>query len=113
MKTLKLNSTGQLVTQLQLLLNLLPDGIFGPQTQQSVIFFQKSQNITPDGIVGPITWSLLYDGWEMINNPNDEESLYTPYYLPNHAYHRSEEHTSELQSRPHLVCRLLLEKKKK
>src|SRR5690554_1209850 len=26
--------------------------------------------------------------------------------------HRSEEHTSELQSRPHLVCRLLLEKKK-
>src|SRR5215813_15180337 len=26
---------------------------------------------------------------------------------------RSEEHTSELQSRPHVVCRLLLEKKKK
>src|SRR5690625_6722522 len=26
---------------------------------------------------------------------------------------RSEEHTSELQSRGHLVCRLLLEKKKK
>src|SRR2546422_8532870 len=32
-----------------------------------------------------------------------------------HARHRmrSEEHTSELQSRLHLVCRLLLEKKKK
>src|SRR3989442_3202409 len=28
------------------------------------------------------------------------------------AADRSEEHTSELQSRPHLVCRLLLEKKK-
>src|SRR5436305_7853808 len=28
------------------------------------------------------------------------------------ARQRSEEHTSELQSRPHLVCRLLLEKKK-
>src|SRR5690554_7235362 len=28
-------------------------------------------------------------------------------------YLRSEEHTSELQSRPHLVCRLLLEKKNK
>src|SRR5256884_6718664 len=27
--------------------------------------------------------------------------------------HRSEEHTSELQSRLHLVCRLLLEKKKR
>src|SRR2546422_7334017 len=29
------------------------------------------------------------------------------------ALRRSEEHTSELQSRLHLVCRLLLEKKKK
>src|SRR5439155_14562213 len=29
------------------------------------------------------------------------------------ARERSEEHTSELQSRGHLVCRLLLEKKKK
>src|SRR5690554_7748442 len=31
---------------------------------------------------------------------------------PEPARTRSEEHTSELQSRPHLVCRLLLEKKK-
>src|SRR5687768_17812927 len=36
---------------------------------------------------------------------------------PHHQHHlgvgpRSEEHTSELQSRLHLVCRLLLEKKK-
>src|SRR5690606_41364155 len=30
-----------------------------------------------------------------------------------HLYLRSEEHTSELQSRENLVCRLLLEKKKK
>src|SRR3712207_7480604 len=30
-----------------------------------------------------------------------------------HAARRSEEHTSELQSRQYLVCRLLLEKKKK
>src|SRR5436309_11590117 len=30
-----------------------------------------------------------------------------------HAQPRSEEHTSELQSRENLVCRLLLEKKKK
>src|SRR5690554_7745704 len=29
------------------------------------------------------------------------------------GFDRSEEHTSELQSRPQLVCRLLLEKKKK
>src|SRR5687768_17772820 len=35
-------------------------------------------------------------------------------WLAQHAAEfRSEEHTSELQSRLHLVCRLLLEKKKK
>src|SRR5438045_7010806 len=32
--------------------------------------------------------------------------------LADGIYHRSEEHTSELQSLRHLVCRLLLEKKK-
>src|SRR5439155_22097849 len=32
---------------------------------------------------------------------------------PDRSRQRSEEHTSELQSRGHLVCRLLLEKKKK
>src|SRR2546429_6714717 len=33
-------------------------------------------------------------------------------HLPGRHKKRSEEHTSELQSRLHLVCRLLLEKKK-
>src|SRR5439155_20245374 len=32
--------------------------------------------------------------------------------IDHHVQRRSEEHTSELQSRGHLVCRLLLEKKK-
>src|SRR2546425_6242992 len=39
-----------------------------------------------------------------------------PHHLPLHLVHRvdrSEEHTSELQSLAYLVCRLLLEKKKK
>src|SRR5690554_7581170 len=51
---------------------------------------------------------------------NDEINQSPAYEYPkgsgNHlvyANSRSEEHTSELQSRPHLVCRLLLEKKKK
>src|SRR6478672_12131322 len=37
--------------------------------------------------------------------------LRATYHMP--WYERSEEHTSELQSRSDLVCRLLLEKKKK
>src|SRR2546422_2995658 len=36
-----------------------------------------------------------------------------PELVPPRGDERSEEHTSELQSRLHLVCRLLLEKKKK
>src|SRR2546422_8604559 len=36
-----------------------------------------------------------------------------PGVLRDQGTRRSEEHTSELQSRLHLVCRLLLEKKKK
>src|SRR5439155_23389432 len=40
-----------------------------------------------------------------------DESVYPA--APHGRGCRSEEHTSELQSRGHLVCRLLLEKKKK
>src|SRR2546429_2173550 len=40
------------------------------------------------------------------------ESELGPLHLKRAYYDRSEEHTSELQSRLHLVCRLLLEKKK-
>src|SRR2546429_4810957 len=40
------------------------------------------------------------------------EAMSTPRSV-HHALTRSEEHTSELQSRLHLVCRLLLEKKKR
>src|SRR5690625_7024471 len=43
---------------------------------------------------------------------SDEKYVSTKEFL-NCSYYRSEEHTSELQSRGHLVCRLLLEKKNK
>src|SRR5690625_3604001 len=44
-----------------------------------------------------------------------QQELISPYYRTAPVFQtdaRSEEHTSELQSRGHLVCRLLLEKKK-
>src|SRR5476651_2888694 len=40
-------------------------------------------------------------------------SVRRPWFRRPWFRHRSEEHTSELQSRQYLVCRLLLEKKKK
>src|SRR5690625_6382056 len=41
------------------------------------------------------------------------KKIIVPMKANTEATSRSEEHTSELQSRGHLVCRLLLEKKKK
>src|SRR3712207_8022991 len=46
---------------------------------------------------------------QLEENPNDTEALAELVSL--HYQARSEEHTSELQSRHYLVCRLLLEKK--
>src|SRR3989304_9152390 len=40
-----------------------------------------------------------------------KQKLQVPIVPKRWSFHRSEEHTSELQSRLHLVCRLLLETK--
>src|SRR3989442_2393395 len=47
-----------------------------------------------------------------MSNPAYAETKQSLLDLIDNLSVRSEEHTSELQSRPHLVCRLLLEKKK-
>src|SRR3712207_8012510 len=41
----------------------------------------------------------------------DYDPSFNPHFSPRNEEFRSEEHTSELQSRQYLVCRLLLEKK--
>src|SRR2546422_8206235 len=50
--------------------------------------------------------------WRGGSSPGDAAGCRRPCTRAGSA-RRSEEHTSELQSRLHLVCRLLLEKKKK
>src|SRR2546421_8123180 len=50
------------------------------------------------------------DGYRYAKYPDARRSIHSP---PIGHVLRSEEHTSELQSRSDLVCRLLLEKKKK
>src|SRR3989442_9692403 len=55
--------------------------------------------------IGPVIFSLDVEAARFTRSP-------VTFKLPAATLMRSEEHTSELQSRPHLVCRLLLEKKK-
>src|SRR2546422_2770867 len=49
----------------------------------------------------------------LVQDKETEDPIKTLSALATGKKLRSEEHTSELQSRLHLVCRLLLEKKKK
>src|SRR5947208_12245705 len=58
-----------------------------------------------DGI--PVAESGRFAKGSFANRPDSATGM------PSSAPDRSEEHTSELQSPDHLVCRLLLEKKKK
>jgi peptidoglycan hydrolase-like protein with peptidoglycan-binding domain len=46
-------------------LGISVDGLFAPETEQSVRIFQESRSLSADGIVGPQTWAALPDGGPM------------------------------------------------
>ncbi len=51
------------------------DGIFGPETEESVKVFQEVFNLTPDGIVGNATWyriQYIYIAVKSLNTLNSE-----------------------------------------
>lgn len=48
-----------MVKQIQKALHLLPDGIYGNNTRDAVIAFQKKSGLKADGIVGPATLAKL------------------------------------------------------
>jgi peptidoglycan hydrolase-like protein with peptidoglycan-binding domain len=56
---LERGSKGARVGQLQRMLGLQPDRIFGPATRRAVKRFQRRRGLTADGIVGPATWRAL------------------------------------------------------
>src|SRR5690554_5549313 len=92
----------------------------------SISTFTAAASIRPNPQEQSVYTKIGYDVVPMIGNYYPTEIQNMLYYieiyntdagLDDSVYvveqRRSEEHTSELQSRPHLVCRLLLEKKKK
>src|SRR5207244_6617400 len=64
-----------------------------------------------DGRVVDLTYPLQRDAAVRVLTSKDPEALTVYRHSTAHLLARSEEHTSELQSPDHLVCRLLLEKK--
>src|SRR3989449_1759305 len=89
--------------------NDIPDAIRERGGLDSVDFAVPQPKLMTDipklraGAVGGQFWAAYVPVTTMDSGPHP--AVY--------ALERSEEHTSELQSRLHLVCRLLLEKKKK
>src|SRR5690606_39693691 len=55
-------------------------------------------------------WSTKPMAFLSVVRPEDVKSNHNPRWYASPHWNRSEEHTSELQSRENLVCRLLLEK---
>ena len=91
---LKIGSTGDLVKILQELVKSKEiDGIFGNDTRNSVIYFQKRNQLHPDGIVGPLTWKKLGYLPEEEDIDTDRESYgnwIETYHLPEEEYIKKE-----------------------
>lgn len=59
MITMRKGATGQSVRELQTMLGIVVDGVFGPDTYNAVVYYQMAHNLVADGIVGEQTWHML------------------------------------------------------
>ena len=57
--TLKRGNNSNTVKLLQEKLGISADGIFGNETYNAIVNYQKSKGLTPDGIIGQLTWRKL------------------------------------------------------
>src|SRR5690554_2332191 len=94
------------------------DSIFQPYGNNPVMQYNRVLNVGGANISidenGPIVVTIDYNNQPLFQDVLSGGLLKLSSDNKTEIYsNRSEEHTSELQSRPHLVCRLLLEKKKK
>ncbi|ERK29067.1 peptidoglycan-binding domain-containing protein [Clostridium intestinale] len=81
---LKYGSRGEKVREMQSYLaeiakyynipSILPDGIFGNITKQTVIEFQRLFGLDADGIVGVNTWDMIYNVYKKLELKNIRET---------------------------------------
>ncbi|WP_238902238.1 peptidoglycan-binding protein [Clostridium sp. YIM B02506] len=81
---LKYGSRGEKVREMQSYLaeiakyynipSILPDGIFGNITKQTVIEFQRLFGLDADGIVGVDTWDMIYNVYKKLERKNIRET---------------------------------------
>jgi len=71
---LKKGSRGKEVKQIQEVLSIVADGIFGPATERAVKAWQSENKLVVDGIVGPKTW----DAMGLSSTDTDESRYQTP-----------------------------------
>lgn len=66
----QMGSRGSNVTKIQGKLGVTTDGVFGKQTQQAVMEFQRSRGLKTDGIVGSKTWGAMFGGGSSVGSSN-------------------------------------------
>ena len=86
--------------------------IYDPSTVGTQVYFILTSIATGTGVIHFMT-NAKREQKDFILLKGTEQGRFGGSFLFCTGQGRSEEHTSELQSRQYLVCRLLLEKKKK
>src|SRR5574344_2871755 len=98
--------------------------LFGARAENVVKFTRKGSLVAVQGRLNQRKYTrktdqqvvsvveVIADDVEFLDPKGSGQAQDNSGYTPDKAPDRSEEHTSELQSPDHLVCRLLLEKKK-
>ncbi|PKD43748.1 peptidoglycan-binding domain-containing protein [Rhodohalobacter barkolensis] len=75
--------SGDDVRQVQRILGVDVDGLFGPKTELAVRDFQAEMGLAIDGVVGPKTWQAIqeYSGEEIATVP-EENNTGKPVNIP-------------------------------
>src|SRR5690554_7735870 len=81
------------------------------KTYQQITYSDSQGRFSFDSLTPVEMTNTRWACWNRLNH-RLRRQWFSSTFISDESITRSEEHTSELQSRPHLVCRLLLGKKK-